>query len=165
MSIPFLNKNLRNIASVVASVGSIKGRKKLQKMIFILKNLGAPFQERFKLYYFGPYSVDLQLELEELSLLKIIEEIWDGNLCLYNFKSEELKKNFLDNSEVKEYIPVIKELNKTNTSVLELLSTYLYLIRVEENEEIARKKLKIIKPHLYSKFEEALNLWERIRLN
>ena len=159
MIYPFWGENLKNIASLISIAGSIKGRKKLQKIVFILKTLGAPFYEKFKLYHFGPYSVDLQLELDELVLLGVISEKWDSNLCTYSFKNVEEKESFLKNPKISEYHSVIDKLNKTDASILELLSTYLYLIENEENELIAKKKLKIIKPHIFNKFEEALKLW------
>ena len=66
--------------------------------------------------------------------------------------------------DIKKYFSVIEELNKMEASVLELLATYLYLIEMEENEEIIRKKLKIIKPHLFYRFDDALRLWKKIKI-
>jgi len=154
----FLNANQKMLLHLISVGKVIKGRKKLQKIVYILKKLGIPFSEKFKLYHFGPYSIDLQLEVDELVSLGMVDEKWEGNLCVYciNNRENSLKESSLIRADI------VNILNEKDTSLLELLSTYLYLIEMEGDEEIAKMKLKIIKPHIFFRFEEALTLWNQL---
>ncbi len=55
-----LNDHQR-LMNVFALSGEVTGRKKLQKMIYIAKKLGFPFQEKFEFHFYGPYSEELSL--------------------------------------------------------------------------------------------------------
>ncbi|GAB6077268.1 YwgA family protein [Desulfurobacterium crinifex] len=160
MNLVLYDKDLNRIASLVKLCSEIVGRKKLQKLVFVLKSLDIPFTERFKLHYFGPYSSDLQLELDELVLLDVLEEDKRNMSYVYTVKDESVIEIPEDLRKVKE---IIHLLNSQPADLLELLATYLYLLKTESSESIARKKLGILKPHLIDKLEEALKLWEEIR--
>ena len=45
------------ILELVNKCGKIEGRTKFQKIVYILQNLGVPFEEKFTYHYFGPYSI------------------------------------------------------------------------------------------------------------
>jgi uncharacterized protein YwgA len=159
----FLDAELKNLLGFFAVAKTIKGRTRLQKMVFVLKKVGAPFKENFKLHFFGPYSLDLQCEVDELASLGMLEEKKEGNLCVYTLNKnltrlnlEELKKPFL------EYESIIETLKKADIKVLELLATFLFLIETDE-EETAMRKLELIKPHISDKIEEAINLWKLLK--
>ena len=60
-------KNFEKILALIKLTDNkIDGRTKFQKIVYILKNNGVNFEEQFKYHYFGPYSPELQLEIEEL---------------------------------------------------------------------------------------------------
>ena len=69
-----LNDHAKLMQAVMVS-GEIIGRKKLQKMIYIAKKVAFPFHERFQFHFYGPYSEELTLWVEEL--------------CNMGFRSEE----------------------------------------------------------------------------
>src|SRR5699024_6984368 len=52
----------------------VTGRKKLQKMIYILQVCGIPFGEKFHYHFYGPYSEELSLRVEELCNLGFLKE-------------------------------------------------------------------------------------------
>lgn len=52
----------------------VVGRKRLQKMIYILKKNGIDFSERYSFHFYGPYSEELSTRIEELSNLGFIRE-------------------------------------------------------------------------------------------
>ncbi len=54
--------------------GEIVGRKKLQKMIYIAKKLSFPFHEKYQFHFFGPYSEELTLRVEELCNMGFLTE-------------------------------------------------------------------------------------------
>lgn len=47
--------------------GEVRGRKKLQKMVFIAQSLGYGFTEPFDLHVWGPYSEVLAVKLKEMT--------------------------------------------------------------------------------------------------
>ena len=62
------------ILKFVASVPSIVGRKKLQKLVYLMKFAGVPFEERYFWHYYGPYSADLALQIDTLVNKGLLEE-------------------------------------------------------------------------------------------
>lgn len=52
----------------------VTGRKKLQKMIYILQQCRVPFEEKYQFHFYGPYSEELTLRVEELCNLNFLNE-------------------------------------------------------------------------------------------
>lgn len=84
-----LNDHVRLMGALAAS-GEIIGRKKLQKMIYISKKLDFPFQERFQFHFYGPYSEELTLRVEELTNLGFIEEVKEKKVDTFNIAIQSL---------------------------------------------------------------------------
>lgn len=133
----------------LAASGEIVGRKKLQKMIYIAKKLEFPFQEKFHFHFYGPYSEELTLRIEELFNLGFVEEIKEkkGGYFQYRYSITESGKEFLSLYETK--MPHLDEclvnMNEQNSRFLELVSTVLYfdnLPRQEVIEKINKVKAK-----------------------
>lgn len=57
----------RSLTRLLVTAGEVRGRKKLQKMVFIAQHLGYPFAESFHLHVWGPYSEVLALKLKEMT--------------------------------------------------------------------------------------------------
>lgn len=57
----------RSLTRMLVTAGEIRGRKKLQKMVFIAQSLGYPFPEPFDLHVWGPYSDVLAVKLKEMT--------------------------------------------------------------------------------------------------
>jgi uncharacterized protein YwgA len=154
------NNDFDRIISLVSIAGEIDGRTKFQKMVYILKCKGAGFSERFKYHYYGPYSLDLQLEIEELvhnEQLTCTEQT--SSTYRYCVKSDSHERGVLARFE-----KLIGELNKTNYRILELVGT-IFFLREEEgvtDKHIIREKLKFLKPHLEQHIEDAFMLEDRI---
>jgi len=52
----------------------VEGRTRLQKFVYLLKEkYGVDFSYRFMPYYYGPYSDDMQSDIDMLSLLDLIK--------------------------------------------------------------------------------------------
>lgn len=57
----------RALTRFLLTAGEVRGRKKLQKMVFIAQCLGYPFGESFDLHVWGPYSEQLAVKLKEMT--------------------------------------------------------------------------------------------------
>ncbi|MBS4178005.1 YwgA family protein [Lederbergia citrea] len=136
-----LNDHLR-LMSVFAESGEITGRKKLQKMIFIAKKMAFPFQEKFEFHFYGPYSEELTLRVEELCNFGFIEEKKEdkGGYCQYTYNISDAGREFIDSYQ--QEMPRLKEcltnMNGQNARFLELVSTILYFDQ-ESKAEVTEK--------------------------
>ena len=135
--------------SALSASGEIVGRKKLQKMIYIAKKLSFPFQEKFQFHFYGPYSEELTLRVEELYNLGFIEEVKEkkGGYYQYRYTITENGQEFLHLYETE--MPYLQEcltsMNEQNSRYLELVSTVLYfdnLPKAEVIEKINKVKAK-----------------------
>lgn len=137
----------------------IKGRKKLQKTVHLLQFRGVPFDLDYTYHYYGPYSADLQVEVDTLVRQGLLEETMEGEMYVY--KITEKGKEFLKayrrfiNSDFDIPDDLLKELLSKNVQVLEIASTYAYLLELGYSPEEAEKEAKELKKHLATFFEEA----------
>lgn len=141
-----LNDHMR-LMSVFAAAGEITGRKKLQKMIYIAKKMELPFHEKFEFHFYGPYSEELTLRIEELCNFGFIEELKEdkGGYCQYRFKITDSGREFLESDS--HVIPQLKEcilnMNGQQARFLELVSTILYFD--DEAKEAVVEKIRTLK--------------------
>ncbi|MCP3739828.1 YwgA family protein [Rossellomorea sp. BNER] len=132
-----LKDHARLMSAFLAS-GEIVGRKKLQKMIYISKKLTFPFQERFQFHFYGPYSEELTLRVEELCNMGFISEVREkkGGYFQYRYTITEEGQGFLNMYE--EEMPFLKDcledMNLQSARFLELVSTILYFDNLEKDE-------------------------------
>src|SRR5699024_9204285 len=64
--------NHTRLMQFFSAANEVTGRKKLQKMIYILQNCNIPFEEKYQFHFYGPYSEEHSLRVEELSNLGFI---------------------------------------------------------------------------------------------
>nr|WP_238941960.1 YwgA family protein [Bacillus sp. REN10] len=132
-----------------AACGEVIGRKKLQKMIYIAKKISFPFQEKFEFHFYGPYSEELTLRVEELCNMGFIDEVREkkGGYYQYRYTTTEEGETFLKHADVDmpRLTEIITEMNGQSARFLELVSTVLYfdsLTREEVSEKIFTLKSK-----------------------
>ncbi|MUV37435.1 uncharacterized protein JNUCC1_01241 [Lentibacillus sp. JNUCC-1] len=132
-----------------SEAGIVAGRKKLQKIIYILQACGMPFEEKYAFHKFGPYSEELSLRMEELCNLGFIEEnkIIKSNYTQYQYAMTEEGAGFLEQftHDMPELHPHIDLLQHESARFLELVATMLYfrdLPRLEVAEKIHTVKPK-----------------------
>ncbi|TGA98019.1 hypothetical protein E4665_10175 [Sporolactobacillus shoreae] len=134
------------IAAIIKQAGVIAGRKKLQKMIYILQTMGFPFHETFHFNFFGPHSDELTMQLEELCnfgfLLEHPDEESDG--ITYRYRLSEAGEGFI--GHYKEILPDVRnmteKLSGESASFLELVSTLLYFDQIPG--ESANEKVRAL---------------------
>ena len=147
------------VMTLLQVAGEVIGRKKLQKIIYILQKLEYPFTEKFQFHFYGPYSEELTLKIEELCNLSFVSEVREdkGGYHQYRYKLTEEGESFLQNYQIdmpkiQEYID---ELNGESSRFLELVSTLLYFDHLPEAEVI--EKVKIVKQKQNYQDEEIQN--------
>ncbi|MGO1057553.1 YwgA family protein [Planococcus sp. FY231025] len=156
------------IVDFIATAEGITGRKKMQKMIYILKKLGVPFQEKYEFHIYGPYSEELTARVEELCDMGFLsEELEDkGSYVQYKYSVTKegadfrgtLKESILESPEV------AGKLNGKSSRFLELTATLLYFDHMERDEQI--EKLHVVKAKLnftQDEIEEAYGFIEELR--
>ncbi|MCR2821324.1 YwgA family protein [Lederbergia panacisoli] len=162
-----LNDHLR-LMNIFAVAGEIVGRKKLQKMVYIAKKLNFPFQEKFEFHFYGPYSEELTLRVEELCNFGFIDEVKEekSGYVHYKYRVTEAGQEFLNSYEIN--LPNLKEclakMNEKNARFLELVSTVLYFDSLPKPE--VEEKIQVLKSEqLYTKeeIEEAYAYIEDLR--
>lgn len=145
------------VLQLLARLERVEGRKKLQKTVHILQELGVPFQERFEYSYYGMYSAQLKSELDSLDAEELVKEteapcaIAGGSK--YIVSSTPKLKSLLDELAIDvqpAWTNVALQLNKLSAQVLEGISTVLFLRRTESDEAVIRSRLLTLKPHLAS---------------
>lgn len=151
-------KEHAKILQVFLSAGEIVGRKKLQKMIYIAKKLSFPFQERFEFHFFGPYSEELTLRVEELCNMGFLQETMEkkGGYHQYRYTLTPAGREFLADNQVD--IPCLDEcfadMNGQSARFLELVSTILYFDDLSK-EEVSEKVFTLKSKQNYTREEMA----------
>jgi len=146
------------LMKVFSCAGEIVGRKKLQKMIYIAKKLHFPFYEKYNFHFFGPYSEELTLRVEELENNGFLSEVKEkkGGYVQYRYTLSEEGREFLNHFQVD--MPFlegcIKNMNEQSSRFLELVSTVLYFEDLPK-EQVQEKVFTLKSKQNYSEEEIA----------
>lgn len=162
-----LNDHAKLMQAISVS-GEIIGRKKLQKMIYIAKKVSFPFQERFGFHFYGPYSEELTLRVEELCNMGFLNEVREkkGGYFQYRYTLTETGKEFLSLNGVD--MPCLQDcltdMNSQNARFLELVSTVLYFDNLPK-EEVTSKvfTLKSSQRYTQEEIDEAYQYIETLK--
>ncbi|ANU10005.1 YwgA [Planococcus antarcticus DSM 14505] len=144
------------IVDFIAIAEGVTGRKKLQKMIYIMKKMDMPFQEKYEFHIYGPYSEELTARVEELCDMGFLSEALEdkGSYVQYKYAVTEegmefrkvLGKSILDTPMT------AGKLNARSGRFLELTATLLYFDNLSCQEQI--DKLHAVKGKLNFTAEE-----------
>lgn len=85
-------KEHAKLMKVFSDSGEIVGRKKAQKIIYIAKKLELPFYEKYDFHFYGPYSEELTLQVEELCNLGFLHEVKEKRAAIINTAIHPLKR-------------------------------------------------------------------------
>ncbi|AKS39665.1 hypothetical protein NP92_02150 [Anoxybacillus gonensis] len=152
----------------LAAVGEIVGRKKLQKMIYIAKKMNFPFYEKFDFHFYGPYSEELTLRIEELCNVGFVQEMREkkGGYYQYRYALTEAGKQFLThyNLDMPDLDVCLRSLNEQSARFLELVSTILYFEDLSK-DEVKEKVFTLKSKQRYTEeeMEEAYRYIEQLR--
>lgn len=154
------------LIKLFASVEQITGRKKLQKMVYLLQQRGILYNQKFKYHHYGPYSYELQSQIDRLVEHQLLAEIYTDVTYSYNITAEG--KLFLQkheqvfNSAFDLPTDAVKKLVMTDTAVLEMASTYAYLLEMGYEQREAEGRAVELKPHLERCLDEARTLFHDV---
>lgn len=146
----------------------VTGRKKLQKMIYILQKCNFPFQEKYQFHIYGPYSEELTLRVEELCNLGFLNEVREDKSNYYQYRyeitgdgTEFLEQFSLDMPDLTNEVDMLQS---RSSRFLELVATILYFDDLPVEERI--QKVHIVKPkqkYTEQEMEEALQFISELR--
>ena len=157
-------KDHAKIIHAIALSGEVIGRKKLQKMIYLAEGLFFDLKERFQFHFYGPYSEELTLRVEELSNMGFLNEVKEqkGGYYQYRYTLTDAGKEFLSSSEID--MPLLSDclmdINTQNARFLELVSTMLYFDNLPDDE--VKDKVQIVKKSQKYTDEEFINAYQYI---
>ncbi len=145
--------NHAKLVKVIASSDGIVGRKKLQKIIYILKKLGYPFEEKYTFHFYGPYSEELTLRMEELTNLGFVSEVHEqkSNYYQYRYEVTEQGEDFLthSNASIPDVDMLVNDMTNQSSRFLELVATMLYFDDLSK-EEVEQKVQEVKKKSNYT---------------
>lgn len=161
-------KDHANIINAISTAGEISGRKKLQKIVYIAKKLSFPFHEKFQFHFYGPYSEELTLRIEELCEMGYLNEVREKKAGYYQYcySITDAGQDFLSIQEVE--MPALEaclqDMNEQNARFLELVSTVLYFDTLEK-EEVTEKifTLKSKQKYTLEEIDEAYKYIEQLK--
>jgi uncharacterized protein len=129
------------LLKMVESAGKIRGRKKLQKLVYLLKAEDRwPFENGFIMHFFGPYSSSLAARVDDLTESGLLDENsnqFGNEVTEYQYsitdKGEEhlreLEKLNTEEEKLPGLIERFKQLDKCPVWQLELAATLVYWMR------------------------------------
>jgi uncharacterized protein YwgA len=159
-------ENYAKILAIFESAGTIHSRIKIQKMIYILKSLGYPLNERYEYRHFGPYSEQLASELTASVNTGFLDEKeadsrsgddlppdyqrFDLSLTDRGRKFLEVtvKKNQQLGTQAEGISRVAKHLQAYSPTELELIATLMYL----QDQKVPTDQLNTMLRNLKPKF-------------
>ena len=119
------------LAKLVEWSGTVQGRKRLQKLVFLLRSAGAPVEAKYKLHHYGPYSDEVAERTGELVRLGLLTEEFRATGYCYELSAkarEQLaaaegvgSRSVAD--PLGDHRPLVERLIQEDLWVLELAST------------------------------------------
>ncbi len=159
------------IARLIAELGQVKGRKRLQKLVHLLGAMGFPqFRQRFILHYYGPFSRRLARELDFLGAAGLIE-IKEGVAGFSGFThsvspsgTKFLEEVGVQDNESEPWVSIARKLNGESTESLEAVSTLVFLHANGTSKASLKARFTDVKPKLTDHFAKARKLAEELSL-
>ncbi|RPF54064.1 YwgA family protein [Aquisalibacillus elongatus] len=141
------------LMSFFEQADEVVGRKRLQKMVYILKKSGFNFSERYSFHFYGPYSEELSTRIEELCNLGFLVEEREKEKGYYQYRYTltDHGTSFLTDSNVEtpDMSGLIDRMNDQSSKFLELVSTMLFFDNFSK-EEVEEKVFTVKSKQNYS---------------
>jgi len=139
----------------------VEGRKKLQKMIHLLSSAGAAFSFKYQYHHYGPYSAQLQDEINFMVRQSFLEEFKENETYVYKITSlgKEFKISLERTCNGELNHELLMSLNEHSSQFLEMVSTYAFLLDSGYDSHSAIQKAIELKQHLSGYAEDARNYY------
>lgn len=147
------------VAELIRRMGRIEGRKRLQKIVYLLQQSGFPFREAFEYGHYGPYSTELADELEMLEMNELVRASTTATMAGDCYVYEPTQKlmsaieqapglaDLHESQNIDGYLAII---TPEITPTLEVASSIVFLANLGYTGEKLQNKLQSWKPHLMS---------------
>jgi len=165
-----MNRTLE-LLRLVQTCGQIDGRKKLQKIVHVLKEVGYPFDFRYGFHFHGPFSAELKAEIDGLKCEDLVEEQDSSDPSSefrhYSYSVSDagaaLLKNVYENQSP-DWATLAQKLNSFAAKELEAISTIVFLMQMGKTNGDIDEQFKTLKPQLVREFEVAKNVAAQLPL-
>lgn len=140
------------VTRLLVTAGEVRGRKKLQKMVFIAQSLGHAFSEPFELHVWGPYSEVLAVKLKEMVDWGIaLEESLPGPAGNHHYVyTPGPRAAMVAGDQATGLSALVEDLNSRDATFLEGVATALYLRGQGRDDASITEILPRIKPDKFS---------------
>jgi uncharacterized protein YwgA len=128
---------------------AIKGKKRLQKIAFFLKNAGARCDARFEIWDYGPFSREIAAAAQSLALKGRLDEREEPIGASGTFVTVYRMRSDTEGAVrplPEKYSHILRQLEKFPTVDLEVAATYQFFRSAGLGSEAARKKTIELKP-------------------
>lgn len=159
-------------AILQAADGEIVGRIRIQKIVYLLEQLGMRGGFRFSYYHYGPYSGDLSNAVEcaieaDKTVGEETRQTAEGaTYSIYRLATPaDPTPERLGNLDARRAAECIRAMKARTSTVIELAAT-IHWLREKERVEDWRKELKIRKPSKADdgRIDQALDLLRELEL-
>jgi len=138
--------NRLQLATLLSWAGEngLEGRKRLQKVVYLLQQAGCPLDCRFTLHHYGPYSRDVADACDEMVAAGLVKESGGpAENRSYRYQLEPATRTHLQNApdpQIGQFQAFGESLISEDLWKLELGSTILYFYGQTNNWETAFAK-------------------------
>lgn len=151
------------ILELLNKADRISGRKKLQKTLHLLQLHGINVPFAYEYHFYGPYSSQLQAEVNHLvEQGLLLEENIGETYCYELTKSGRKFKNLVEDMlsiRIDLDNDLINTIEHQSASFLEVVSTFGFLTDLGYDKNEARDKCLELKPHLKSLLDDAIDFF------
>lgn len=130
--------------------GSVVGRKKLQKLVYLAQQKGWPFPEQYRYYLYGPFSEQLANEIEEMKAFGFVTEEKSGYgaalCCSLTQQGKELIGKVAGQPLPVGIEDLVVELSQRDARILELMATALFLLKHGHPKNGVSDTIRNLKP-------------------
>ncbi len=130
--------NMHFLVAIAGRLGAIAGRKRFQKTVFLVQERLNSFNYNFTSYLYGPYSPQLQNDIDLLVRMGYLKESNDGIMYSYEMtrlgreNAKRIQKRFTK-KQLKKMDGYLDELKNVNTEDLVSQSKSIMAKKVEDN--------------------------------
>lgn len=121
------------LAKLVEWAGTLNSRKRLQKVVFLLRASGCPFEADYTLHHYGPYSQEVARLSDEMVQVGLLDESSEQNQVgvQYSYSlTENAAKEVAELDQTPKGKKLAEQLAPYENKARELLNSDLWLLEV-----------------------------------
>ncbi len=143
---------------VEAAGGTVEGRKKLHKLVYLCQRSGTDLGQAFQFHMYGVYSPSLARDVDAATAWGLLEEKSSAGGAYEIRLLSEPRSAKIDPPVADIGLDTVRTLANESSATLEVLSTIVYLWDLDLRGEDLRISLRDVKGHLESLFNSAFDL-------